>query len=114
FIGCGVAIRLRSFLAAGGYDPTFDYYAEEYDLAARFILAGYRIVHDRRFRVMHEKVTQGRDFNRIVHRLVRNNAWVAQRYAPIEHREAEINETISRYGRIAVKENAAAGYAAGV
>lgn len=114
FIGCGVAIRLRPFLDAGGYDPTFDYYAEEYDLAAKFILAGHRIIHDRRFRVMHEKVTQGRDFNRIIHRLVRNNAWVAQRYAPPDRRQAEIDETISRYGRIAVKENAAAGYAAGV
>src|SRR5439155_992295 len=55
FIGCGVAFRRTAFLKAGGYDPSFGYYAEEYDLAARLLLAGGRVTLDRRFRVLHYK-----------------------------------------------------------
>lgn len=114
FIGCGVAVRREAFLAAGGYDAAFGYYAEEYDLAARFIGAGYRIVHDRRFRVMHEKVSSGRDMNVILRRLVRNNGWVVQRYTPHDRREAELAHTIERYRQIAVKEAATEGYERGL
>ena len=56
FIGCGVAIRRDAFLDAGGYDPSFHYYAEEYDLCAKLILRGGRIIHDSSFRVLHEKL----------------------------------------------------------
>lgn len=114
FIGCGVAIRRHAFLDAGGYDRAFDYYAEEYDFCAKLLLNGWRIVHDHRFRVRHEKIAAGRDMNRIVHRLVRNNCWVAQRYAPDDCRDKEISETITRYARIAMKENAARGFAGGM
>ena len=114
FIGCGVAIRRDAFLSVGGYDPAFDYYAEEYDLCAKLLLQGWRIEHDCRFRVRHEKVVGGRDMNRILHRLVRNNCWVMQRYAPKEFRASQINQTIQRYAEIAVAERAADGYAIGV
>jgi GT2 family glycosyltransferase len=72
-VGCGAAIRRNAFLAVGGYDPAFDYYAEEYDLCAKFIIEGWRIVHDQRFKVQHDKTEAGRDMNRILYRLVRNN-----------------------------------------
>lgn len=114
FIGCGAAIRRRAFIDAGGYDPTFNYYAEEYDLAARLLLAGWRVTIDRRFGVLHEKTQSGRDMNVILRRLVRNNTWVMQRYAPRGERTAEIRRTLARYGRIAVKERAEPGYAAGL
>jgi len=114
FVGCGVAIRRDAYLAVGGYDGSFGYYAEEYDLCAKLILNGWRIVHDQRFRMRHEKVTAGRDMNLILQRLVRNNAWVAQRYAPVDRRDAELNEVISRYARISVKEHAACGFARGM
>lgn len=115
-IGCGAAVRRKAFLAVGGYDRTFGYYAEEYDLCAKLIMNGWRIEHDYSgcFQVLHEKVQAGRDFNAIVHRLVRNNAWVMQRYAPATTRMTEIANTIQRYARIAVKEQAADGYAAGM
>jgi GT2 family glycosyltransferase len=113
-IGCGAAIRRDAFLAVGGYDPTFDYYAEEYDLCAKLIVDGWRIVHDFRFRVRHEKVAAGREMNRILHRLVRNNCWVMQQYAPDDLCQQHLLETISRYGQIALKESAAAGFAVGV
>jgi GT2 family glycosyltransferase len=113
-IGCGAAIRRAAFECAGGYDPTFDYYAEEYDLCAKLLLAGWRIAHNPRFRVLHEKVAAGRDFTAILHRLVRNNAWVMQRYAPQEAREREIAAIVERYAQIAMKEHAARGFARGM
>jgi len=114
FIGCGVAVRTHLFNALAGYDDSFDYYAEEYDLAARLINAGHRIELDRRFRVLHEKNTAGRNFSRIVRNLVRNNAWVAQRYAPESERQAEIKRHITRYAAIAKKEHSLAGYSRGL
>ena len=114
FIGCGVAIRREAFVAAGGYDASFNYYVEEYDLAAKLLLAGWRVTIDRRFRVLHEKTSAGRDMDMILRRLVRNNAWVMRRYAPRGVCSAEVRRTVARYGRIAVKERAEIGYAAGV
>ncbi|MBL8758154.1 MAG: glycosyltransferase [Phycisphaerae bacterium] len=114
FVGCGVAIRRGVFEGLGGYDARFDYYAEEYDLAARLLLGGHRVTMDRRFRVIHEKVAEGRDFGRIIRRLVRNNGWVVQRYAPAQVRQAELRETITRYARIARKEGVLPAYVLGV
>src|SRR5262245_46488261 len=114
FIGCGVAIRRKVFLDLGGYDPAFNYYAEEYDLAARMMLAGCRIAFDPWFRVEHHKVATGRDMNTILARLVRNNGWVMQRYAPDELRRAQVRDQRARYRAIAAKENALPGLAAGL
>jgi hypothetical protein len=114
FIGCGVAIRRRVFEELGGYDATFDYYAEEYDLSARLIAAGHRVSYDPRFRVLHSKVQANRDFGRIVGRLVRNNAWVQSRYAPASDLAGDLWETVSRYFVIAKKERALGGYFSGL
>lgn len=114
FIGCGVALRREVFAALGGYDQRFDYYVEEYDLAARMIAQGWRTHHDPRFRVHHRKSAANRDFGRIVRRLVRNNAWVQQRYAPEAERKRELRETITRYFAIARRERAVAGYLCGM
>ncbi len=114
FIGCGVAIRRAAYLGLGGYDPSFHYYAEEYDLAARLLLAGYHVVFDPRFVVHHHKDAVQRDMNLILSRLVRNNGWVAQRYAPEPRRLAMIRETRVRYRQIAEKEHAVAGFASGL
>jgi GT2 family glycosyltransferase len=114
FVGCGAAVRRSAFLDAGGYDPAFHYYAEEYDLCAKLLLAGWRIVHDWRFRVRHEKVAEGRDMNLILRRLVRNNGWVMQRYAPDAEHTAALEEVVRRYGRIAEREGARYGYQQGL
>ena len=114
FTGCGVAMRRDVFLALGGYDPSFVYYAEEYDLSARMILSGRRIVQDARFRVLHHKVAEGRDMDAIVRNLVRNNGWVALRYAPDAHRSTALNEAVMRYAEIAGKERAVKGYEKGL
>lgn len=114
FIGCGVALRREVFIRLQGYDPAFNYYAEEYDLAARMLLAGYRVVFDRSFIVDHLKVSAGRDMNVILERLIRNNGWVAQRYAPQRRRREELRELRRRYRRIAIKEGAIDGFARGL
>ncbi len=114
FVGCGAAIRRQAFLDVGGYDSTFHYYVEEYDLCAKLLRAGHRVVHDDRFHVKHEKISAGRDMNVILKHLVRNNAWIMQRYAPPERRTALLHETIVRYGRIAALESAQAGYLEGL
>lgn len=114
FIGCGVAVRRDAFLASGGYDQAFNYYAEEYDLAARLMLMGGRVVFEHRFVVHHQKVTAGRDKGVILGRLIRNNGWVTQRYAPEERRRAELRNLRQRYRAIAIKERATEGFGAGL
>lgn len=113
-VGCGAAIRTAMFLDVGGYDADFHYYAEEYDLCAKLLLAGARVRHDRRFRVRHGKVPDRRDMNVILRNLVRNNGWVMQRYAPAHRREQAMCDVIARYGEIAIKESAAWGFAQGM
>ncbi len=114
FIGCGVAIRRRVFLELGGYDPAFGYYAEEYDLAARMLRSGYRVHFDPWFRVEHHKVAIGRDMDVILERLVRNNGWIMERYAPPGARRERLRETRRRYRQIAIKERAIGGYGRGL
>ncbi len=114
FIGCGVAIRRDVFLALEGYDPAFNYYVEEYDLAARMLLDGLRIAFEPSFTVKHRKVTAGRDMDLILQRLVRNNSWVMQRYAPEARRREELRHIRTRYRGIARKEGAVLGYGAGL
>jgi GT2 family glycosyltransferase len=114
FIGCGVALRREAFLELGGYDAGFNYYAEEYDLAARMIMAGLRVEFDPWFRVEHHKVASGRDMDTILSRLVRNNGWVMQRYAPEALRRGQIREQRRRYRAIALKEGAVRGFGRGL
>lgn len=114
FIGCGVAIRRDAFLEAGGYDHAFQYYVEEYDLAAKLLMRGYEIRFEPSFRVRHAKDTTNRNMDLIVERLVRNNCWIAQRYAPESARLGEIRETRRRYRAIAAKEHAMEGFGRGL
>jgi N-acetylglucosaminyl-diphospho-decaprenol L-rhamnosyltransferase len=114
FVGCGVAIRRMAFLRAGGYDASFSYYAEEYDLAAKFLLAGWRMVFDAGFEVLHRKAPSSRRKGVIIERLVRNNGWVMQRYAPERERRAQLGLTTRRYRAIANRESALGGYARGL
>ncbi|MCH7960786.1 MAG: glycosyltransferase [Planctomycetes bacterium] len=114
FVGCGVAIRRSVFLELGGYDPAFNYYVEEYDLAARMLIAGYRVQFDRWFRVEHHKTNAGRDMNTILARLVRNNGWIIRRYAPSHRQDACWSDLTARYRQIAQTENALEGFERGL
>lgn len=109
-IGCGCAIRRDMFLEVGGYDASFGYYAEEYDLCAKLIEGGRRVVHTREIRVLHRKVQAGRNFGEILFRLVRNNTWVMQRYAPAQFRQKAIDDVLDRYRLIANREGVGESY----
>jgi GT2 family glycosyltransferase len=113
FVGCGAAVRSEAFMEAEGYDPAFGFYAEEYDFCAKLLLGGWRVVHDLRFRVLHRKVDKGRDMNRILRHLVRNNCWVMHRYAPRERLAGALNMVMTRYGAIARREGAMEGFERG-
>jgi hypothetical protein len=113
FVGCGVAMRAESYRAAGGYDPDFFFYAEEYDLAARLIAMGTRVRFDPRFRVLHRKTGAGRDMNEIMRRITRNSAWVELRYAPNDDRDEAVEHVLKRYQAIAVRERALPGFERG-
>jgi GT2 family glycosyltransferase len=114
FVGCGAAIRRAAFLASGGYDAAFGFYAEEYDLCARLLAAGHGVSFDARFRVLHEKTQTNRDMGLVLGRLVRNNGWVLARYAPDALRDEAIAACIARYRAIAMKERALDGFAHGL
>jgi N-acetylglucosaminyl-diphospho-decaprenol L-rhamnosyltransferase len=113
-IGCGCLIRRDAFLEVGGYDPSFGFYAEEYDLCARFIAAGLRVHHTRSVGFLHRKTPAGRSMELILGRLVRNNGWTLGRYAPAAIRDAQIESMIERYRGIAAKENALTGFESGL
>ncbi len=114
FVGCAAAIRRAAFLDVGGYDPSFHYYVEEYDLCGRLIRGGGRITHDWRFVVRHEKTRRGRDMNAILRRLVRNSGWVVERYAPASRRRSAALAVVTRYETIARREGAMKGYRRGL
>ena len=112
-IGCGCAFRRELFLEIGGYDDRFGYYAEEYDLCAKMIAAGYEVRHSKSLQFEHRKSTTGRRMDEILYRLVRNNGWVIERYAPDRYREHAMSKMIERYQFIADRERAQDGFKRG-
>jgi hypothetical protein len=114
FIGCGAGIRRDVFLELGGYSADYEFYVEEYELCCRLWQCGWRVRTFADIVVTHERVETGRDMNRLLRLLVRNNLWLWRRYAPIGRRDRLIEETIDRYAKIAEKEGAVAGYEAGL
>lgn len=113
-VGCGCAFRRDVFLDVGGYDSSFGYYAEEYDLCAKMIAAGYRVEHTRAIRFEHRKSSVGRDMDQILYRLVRNNGWVIRRYAPEVLVECMLDTMKKRYEQIALKVGAIRGFEKGL
>lgn len=101
FVGCGALVRRAAFLAAGGYDAGFGFYAEEPDLCARLIGGGWRVAFSRGLRVDHAKSPAGRDRSLVVRRLTRNTALVAHRYTPDDRRNEAVEAVIARCRRIA-------------
>ncbi|MEO0513209.1 MAG: glycosyltransferase [Planctomycetota bacterium] len=113
-VGCGAAVRRDAFLSVGGYDRAFDYYAEEYDLCAKLLARGDRVMHSRAIRFEHRKVSSGRDFGRILRRLVRNNGWVIERHAPDAARADELGAMLARYRAVGEKEGVREAFWAGL
>jgi len=114
FLGGGVVLRKTAAIEVGGYPIDYGYYVEEYDLCARLWQAGWQVRWLGPLLVWHDPAEAGRDKNRIIKLLVANNLRLWSRYAPPERRQRLIDETIERYGLIARKEDALAGYREGL
>ncbi len=114
FFNCGGAIRRDAFLHVGGFPIDFDYYVEEYDLSCRLLAAGWKIEPHGDLLVWHRRVTRNRDNHRMLRLLVRNNLRLWNRYAPAGMRRDLLDQTIERYRRVAIKEDALRGYREGL
>lgn len=114
FIGCGAGIRRCAFLELGGYPDDYELYAEEYDFCCRAWMRGWEVRTFRDIVVDHDRARTGRDMNRVMRLLARNNLRLWDRYAPPGRRAKLLAETRRRYRRIAQNEGALAGYEQGV
>lgn len=114
FTGCGAVFPREVFDRVGGYPEDFLWYAEEYDVSCRIAGAGLRVLNPRELEVIHIKAGIGRDFNRIMFQLVRNNMLLWTRYLPADLAAAQIETELWRYERIARKEGVLDGYTRGV
>jgi len=114
FFNCGGAVRRRAFLEAGGFPIDYGYYAEEYDLCCRLWQRGWVIEPRGDLFVWHRRTKVNRDNDNMVRLLVRNNLRLWRRYAPPERRDELIAATIDRCRLIALKEDAMAGFEAGL
>jgi len=114
FFNCGGAIRREAFLEVGGFPIDYEYYVEEYDLCCRLWQRGWRVAPQRDLLVWHRRVTANRDNDRMLRLLVRNNLRLWHRYAPAGKLNDLTDATVERYRRVAEKENALAGFYAGI
>jgi GT2 family glycosyltransferase len=114
FFNCGGFIRKSAFLESGGFSFHFDYYVEEYDLSCRLLQHGWKIEPQGDLHVSHRRVKTGRDNNRMLRLLARNNLRLWRRYAPDARLPEMLSATLDRYERVALKEDALEGFEAGV
>jgi len=114
FHGCACGFRSAALRKAGGYPADFLYYGEEYSVSFALYNQGYRIVMlDDTDHVFHARDNAGRDKNRILRFLVRNNVRTWSSFLPHSEIAAASLDTIRRYALVARKENAVRGFLAG-
>ncbi len=116
FHGCAILFRSNVLRAIGGYPQGYGYYGEEYDVTFRLIAAGHRLLTcpENTPPVRHVRDPAGRDTNRILYRLIRNNTFCWARYLPITQLSSAIYDTVHRYYHIARKEKAFWGFVRGL
>lgn len=81
FLACGVVVRRRAFLAAGGFEPLLVIGAEEEALTWRLRAAGWRLVYDPRVVARHDP-SPSRDPRARRRHHVRNELLVAWMHLP--------------------------------
>ena len=82
FIGCAAAIRNRVLREVGYYPEEFGIYANEADLAARILAAGYRIKYVPGIVAYHKASPSQRSIGRKLFYNTRNFIWYYWRYYP--------------------------------
>jgi len=133
FHGCACAFTKKWLDKVGGYPKGYGYYGEEYDLAFKIYAQGGRIIlgqwaflgarasrpphlpHSRASRpfVRHIRDSSGRNKERIIRLLIRNNIYTWCRFLPLKMFKPLIHDTLQRYKRVARKEGAGRGYLTG-
>lgn len=113
-VGCGAAVRQQAYLDAGGYDEGFFFAAEEPDLCARLIDAGWRLEFSPWFRVLHHKTSTNRDLNRMIRLLTRNQGVIIERTTPARDRAFLRRDHVRRCASIAEREDAVEGFRQGL
>jgi GT2 family glycosyltransferase len=83
FYGFAHLVRRDIFLALGGYRDRFEFYGEEKEFCLRLIDAGYRTVYLPGSRVAHEPDPLGRDRQRYLRYVTRNDALQALYNEPV-------------------------------
>ncbi len=80
--GCTLAVSRTAFDAVDGFDPGFQLYLEDVDLAARLQDAGYRVRYDPRTTVVHRvgASTSGRRWRTLVWHARGLDRYVTRRY----------------------------------
>lgn len=73
FYGYAFLVRKQAFRDVGGFNEYFQYYYDEIEYCLRLYNAGYVVVYDPSFKVIHYQDPRGRDWTRI-HRLTTRNA----------------------------------------
>jgi len=77
FIGFAHLLRRDTFLAAGGYRESFEFYGEEKDFCLRLIDAGHRTLYLPDALVIHEPAQAGRSRQRYLRYVTRNDCLTA-------------------------------------
>ena len=114
FHGCACGFRSSALREIGGYPSDFLYYGEEYCVAFSLYQKGYRIVRlDGVKHIFHAKDNTGRDKNRIIRLLVRNNIKTWSSLFPRSKILTASLDTLQRYALVARKEKAMKGFIMG-
>lgn len=114
FHGCACGFRSSALKEIGGYPADFLYYGEEYCVALRLYGKGYRIVRlDGTEHVFHARDNLGRNKDRIIRCLVRNNIRTWAAFFPSSEILTASIDTLQRYALVARKENAVRGFIMG-
>lgn len=73
FHGCGALFRRSCIDSSGGFFEPLGYYYEEFELSMRVIDAGWRLMFEPKFQIIHHRDPRGRD-PRGISRLISRNA----------------------------------------
>ncbi|MDP8224850.1 MAG: glycosyltransferase [Candidatus Lernaella stagnicola] len=112
-IGCGAAMRRDVLLDLGGYHPEYQCYVDEYDLAYRVLAADLQVRYVDGAHVWHEPA-QRKSLDYMIESLTSNNAYLATKFLPRDEALRFISWIVFRYGYLAAKRGAYAGFRRGL
>ena len=114
FHGCACGFRRSALKQAGGYPKNFVYYGEEYHLSFRLIQEGFKLILCENAKpVYHARDQAGRNIDRIIRFLVRNNLRLWFQFLPAHAIPGAVADTLRWYRLVAAKEQAQYGFTTG-